>query len=66
LALAPFHDRGTDLECLCSFHYEATVLNDNTVRLGGMVIDVPPGRRKRSYAGVRSAVSLFGSEPVRQ
>jgi hypothetical protein len=44
--------RGTDLERLCSFHYEATVLNDNTVRLEGMVIDIPPGPRKRSYAGV--------------
>jgi transposase len=45
--------RGTDLERLCSFSYEATVLNDNTVRLAGLVIDVPPGPRKRSYAGAR-------------
>lgn len=45
--------RGTDLERLCSFAYEATVLNDNTVRLAGIVIDVPPGPRKRSYAGAR-------------
>jgi transposase len=45
--------RGTDLERVCSFHYEATVLNDNTVRLEGMIIDVPPGPRKRSYAGAR-------------
>jgi hypothetical protein len=45
--------RGVDLERICSFHYEATVLNDNTVRLAGMVIDIPPGPRKRSYAGVR-------------
>lgn len=45
--------RGTDLARLCSFHYEATVLPDNTVRLAGMVIDVPPGPRKRSYAGAR-------------
>jgi len=42
--------RGTDLSRECSFYYEATVLNDNTVRLGGTVIDVPPGPRKRSYA----------------
>jgi transposase len=48
--------RGTDLERLCSFHYEATVLNDNTVRLAGLVIDIPPGPRHRSYAGVRSEV----------
>jgi len=45
--------RGTDLERVCSFSYEATVLNDNTVRLAGMVIDIPPGPRKRSYAGER-------------
>jgi transposase len=45
--------RGTDLVRVCSFHYEATVLNDNTVRLAGMLIDVPPGPRKRSYAGAR-------------
>lgn len=45
--------RETDLERVCSFHYEATVLNDNTVRLAGVVIDVPPGPRKRSYAGTR-------------
>jgi hypothetical protein len=49
--------RGTDLERVCSFYYEATVLNDNTVRLGGsIVIDIPPGPRKRSYAGVRVEV----------
>lgn len=45
--------RAIDLERVCSFHYEATVLNDNTVRLSGVVIDVPPGPRKRSYAGAR-------------
>ena len=48
--------RGTDLERVCSFHYEATVLNDNTVRLAGLVIDIPPGPRKRSYAGQRIEV----------
>jgi len=45
--------RGIDLERICSFYYEATVLNDNTVRLAGVVIDVPPGPRNRSYAGTR-------------
>jgi transposase len=45
--------RGTDLERACSFSYEATVLKDNTVRLAGIVIDIPPGPRKRSYAGER-------------
>lgn len=49
--------RGTDLERVCSFYYEATVLKDNTVRLGGsVVIDISPGPRKRSYAGVRVEV----------
>jgi transposase len=51
--------RRTDLERICSFYYEATVLNDNTVRLAGMVIDIPPGPRKRSYAGGRSEVRQF-------
>ncbi len=51
--------RGTDLERVCSFHYEATVLNDNTVRLAGMVIDIPPGPRQRSYAGVRIELRQF-------
>jgi len=49
--------REMDLERVCSFYYEATVLKDNTVRLGGnVVLDIPPGPRKRSYAGVRVEV----------
>jgi transposase len=51
--------RGTDLARICSFHYEATVLPDNTVRLGGLVIDIPPGPRQRSYAGARIGVHQF-------
>jgi transposase len=51
--------RGTDLARVCSFQYEATVLSDNTVRLAGMVIDIPPGPRKRSYAGARIALHQF-------
>lgn len=39
-----------------SFAYEATVANDNTVRLGGLVIDIPPGPRRRSYARRRVLV----------
>ena len=42
--------RGQDLTRLCSFQYEATVRKDNTVRLGGHIIDVPAGPRGRSYA----------------
>jgi len=33
-----------------AFAYEATVGNDNAVRLGGIVIDIPPGPARRSYA----------------
>lgn len=39
-----------DLERSCSFHYDATVLNDNTVRIQGRVIDIPPGPKLRTYA----------------
>src|SRR4030066_1085247 len=39
---------------LVSFAYEATVANDNTVRLGGLIIDLPPGPRRRSYARRRA------------
>ena len=33
-----------------SFAYEATVGNDNCVRLGGLIIDIPPGKQNRGYA----------------
>ena len=33
-----------------SFAYQATVANDNTIRLGGLTIDIPPGPNQRSYA----------------
>lgn len=39
-----------DLDRVCSFHYDATVRNDNTVRIQNQVIDIPPGPRLRSYA----------------
>jgi hypothetical protein len=46
-----------DVARLCSFRYEATVLKDNTVRLGGrVVLDIPPGPRARSYADRRVEV----------
>ncbi len=48
--------RGQDLARLCSFRYEATVLKDNTVRLSGLILDVPPGPRTRSYADQRVEV----------
>jgi transposase len=51
--------RGVDLDRVCSFRYEATVLNDHTVRLAGMVLDIPPGPRGRSYRGKRVEVRQF-------
>ena len=45
--------KGFDVPRVCSFRYEGTVLNDNTVRRGGMVFDIPPGPARRSYAGAR-------------
>ena len=39
-----------------AFAYEATVARDNCVRLGGLLIDIPPGRKGRSFAGRRVLV----------
>jgi hypothetical protein len=47
---------GLDLERVCSFGYQATVLNDNTVRLSGLVIDIEPGPQQRSYPRARVEV----------
>ena len=46
----------SDLKRMLSFYYQATVGNDNAVRLGGLVIDIPPGRRGRSWAKARVEV----------
>ena len=48
--------RGMDIDRLCSFRYEATVGNDNTVRLGGITIDIPAGPWRASYAKARVEV----------
>lgn len=48
--------KGVDVERICSFGYQATVGNDNTVRLGGMVLDIPVGPRRQGYAKVRVEV----------
>lgn len=48
--------RGMDVERICSFHYEAVVGNDNTVRIGNNIIDIAPGGSRRSYAKVRVEV----------
>jgi transposase len=48
--------RDLDLPRIIAFRYEASVANDNAIRLGGITIDVPPGPAKRSYAGIRAEV----------
>jgi transposase len=42
-----------DLDRIISFRYMATVGNDNTARLGGLVLDIPPGPQRRSYAKLK-------------
>jgi transposase len=42
--------RDVDIKRTISFRYHAVVGNDNAVRLGGMVIDIPEGLRQRGYA----------------
>jgi hypothetical protein len=48
--------RGLDLERVCSFYTAATVLNDNTVRTQGRVLQIPPGPGGRGYAKARVEV----------
>ena len=52
-----------DLDRIISFRYLATVGNDNTVRLGGLILDIPPGPQDRSYtkAKVEARQLLNGS-----
>lgn len=45
-----------DLARIISFCYRATVGNDNSVKLGGIVIDIPEGPRRRSYAKAKVEV----------
>jgi hypothetical protein len=47
---------GLDIARICAFQYEATVLNDNTVRLTGLVFDIPPGPGNRGFAKARVQV----------
>jgi hypothetical protein len=48
--------KGVDVDRICSFRYEATIGNDNAVRLGGMILDIPSGPRRRGYAKARVEV----------
>lgn len=52
LAYRPL-DPGLDLDRILSFRYQRVVALDNTVRLDGRLIQVPPGPKRRSYAGAR-------------
>jgi len=45
-----------NLDRIISFRYHATVGNDNTVRLGGLVMDISPGPGQRSYAKAKVEV----------
>ena len=47
---------GLDLDRVISFRYSATVGLDNTVRLGGLILDIPPGPNRRSYAKAKVEV----------
>ena len=47
---------GIDLSRICAFQYPATVLADNTVRITGEIIDIPPGPGERGY--VRACVDV--------
>jgi hypothetical protein len=48
--------RDLDMSRVLSLRYDATIANDNAIRLSGMIIDVPPGPGGRSYASVRAEV----------
>ncbi len=51
-----------------AYAYEAVVSNDNCVRLGGLLIDVPPGKIRQSYAKAKVLVKqhLDGCWTVRR
>jgi len=48
--------KGLDIKRAISFCYHAVVGNDNAVRLGGMVIDIPAGPGQRGYATAKVEV----------
>ncbi len=50
--------RGRALHDVFCFKYERFVANDNTVRLGPVVMDIPPNRQRISYARCRVDVHL--------
>jgi len=48
-----------DLDRVLSFRYQRVVARDNTVRLDGRLIQIPPGPRRRSYFAARVWVHEF-------
>ena len=52
-------DPALDIDRILSFRYQRLVALDNTVRLEGRLIQIPPGPRRRSYAGARVWVHEF-------
>lgn len=49
---------GMDLRAVCAFRYERVVANDATVRIGGLVLDIPRQAGGRSLAGRRVEVRM--------
>lgn len=47
-----------DLDAVCCFRYRRVVANDHTIRIGGLVLDLPRLRGGWGYAGRRVAVQL--------
>jgi transposase len=45
-----------DLDRIISFRYHSVVGNDNSIRIGGLIVDVPPGPARRSYAKAKVEV----------
>ena len=66
LAYRPL-DPSLDLDRVFSFRYQRVVARDNTVRLEGRLVQIPPGPRQRSYFAARVWVHEFldGSLGVR-
>ena len=48
-----------DLDKVLSFRYQRVVARDNTVRLGGHLVQIPPGPNRRSYFSARVWVHEF-------
>lgn len=47
-----------DLRAVCAFRYQRVIANDATVRIGGLVLDIPRQPGGRSLAGKRVEVRL--------